>query len=536
MSIRDLGIIEIAIFLVLLVDFLIFFMFFIIMRHKQRKYGKEDLSRRQNEMEMALERKLARTESEQKQRTERSSRHLPNKRSGMSVEQDSRSIGKKNSQDVRFTERNPQNRYSAEQRDRMEQRQRREDRTKESYKGTIDRTDIERNDILQGKNRVSTRNQQENFSVREDLQKASEKEQRLTQAENQNLTRAKRDDLAETENNRRYTERTNTEQRKDWQEREQEERQNVARARRDDLAETETDCRYTERTNTEQRKDWQERDQEERQNVARARRDDSEETETDREYLAENQQRYMTDNIGQQENQRADRLEENNIPSADWKGGFSEETIRNKYSEEIDMEQEDRLQNRELEELDQEENRRYKLNTNREKEDNWQVTEQEKSYIQERNKQDDLSEEDFYKYSKEQADHRQNYNHEIDFEWENDRSSANVKQRDNRKARQEYSPEIRRQYVMEAGQDWETGEDLEERTGEVYYVSDGRRQERNTDAMRLQEEEMLRMWDTNSKSVRTVKKRRQEEPIFVEERRISHRRDQLKRMEEAKLR
>ena len=147
-----------------------------------------------------------------------------------------------------------------------------------------------------------------------------------------------------------------------------------------------------------------------------------------------------------------------------------------------------------------------------------------------------MSEEDFYKYSKEQADHRQNYNHEIDFEWENDRSSANVKQRDNRKARQEYSPEIRRQYVMEAGQDWETGEDLEERTGEVYYVSDGRRQERNTDAMRLQEEEMLRMWDTNSKSVRTVKKRRQEEPIFVEERRISHRRDQLKRMEEAKLR
>ena len=102
MSIRDLGIIEIAIFLVLLVAFLIFFIFFIIMRHKQRKYGKEDLSRRQNEMEMALERKLARTESEQKQRTERSSRHLPNKRLGTSVEQDSRSIGKKNPQDVRY--------------------------------------------------------------------------------------------------------------------------------------------------------------------------------------------------------------------------------------------------------------------------------------------------------------------------------------------------------------------------------------------------------------------------------------------------
>ena len=488
MSIRDLGIIEIAIFLVLLVAFLIFFIFFIIMRHKQRKYGKEDLSRRQNEMEMALERKLARTESEQGQRTERSSHHLSNKRSKMSVEQDSRSIGKKNPQDVRFTGRNSQNRYSAEQRDRMEQRQ---NRTKESYKGTIDRTDIERNDILQGENRVSTRNQQENFSVREDLQKASEREQRLSQTQSQNLTRSRRDDSAERETNRRYTE----------------------------------------RSNTEQRKDWQERDREERQNLTRARRDDSAERETNREYLAENRQRYMTDNIGQQENQRADRPEENNIPSADWKGGFSEETVRKKYSEEIDMEQEDRLQNRELEELDQEENRRYKFNTNREKEDNWQVTEQEKSYLQERNKQDDLSEEDFYKYSKEQADHRQNYNHEIDFEWENGRS-----QRDNRRNRQEYSPEIRRQYAMEAGQDWETGEDLEERTGEVYYVSDGRRQERNTDAMRLQEEEMLRMWDTNSKSVRTVKKRRQEEPIFVEERRISHRRDQLKRMEEAKLR
>ncbi|MDE7297456.1 MAG: hypothetical protein K2N94_01340 [Lachnospiraceae bacterium] len=44
--------------------------------------------------------------------------------------------------------------------------------------------------------------------------------------------------------------------------------------------------------------------------------------------------------------------------------------------------------------------------------------------------------------------------------------------------------------------------------------------------------EPIRLWDVNSQSVRTVK-RAQQEPIFVEERRISHRRDQLKRLEEA---
>lgn len=47
-------------------------------------------------------------------------------------------------------------------------------------------------------------------------------------------------------------------------------------------------------------------------------------------------------------------------------------------------------------------------------------------------------------------------------------------------------------------------------------------------------EETLRMWDNNSKSVRTAKRSQQDPPFFVEERRISHRRDQLKRLEEAK--
>lgn len=46
--------------------------------------------------------------------------------------------------------------------------------------------------------------------------------------------------------------------------------------------------------------------------------------------------------------------------------------------------------------------------------------------------------------------------------------------------------------------------------------------------------EPLRMWDSNSKSVRTAKRSQQDLPFFVEERRISHRRDQLKRLEEAK--
>lgn len=46
------------------------------------------------------------------------------------------------------------------------------------------------------------------------------------------------------------------------------------------------------------------------------------------------------------------------------------------------------------------------------------------------------------------------------------------------------------------------------------------------------EQEPLRMWDNNSKSVRTAKRSQQDPPFFVEERRISHRRDQLKRLEE----
>lgn len=46
-------------------------------------------------------------------------------------------------------------------------------------------------------------------------------------------------------------------------------------------------------------------------------------------------------------------------------------------------------------------------------------------------------------------------------------------------------------------------------------------------------QEPLRMWDNNSKSVRTAKRSQQDPPFFVEERRISHRRDQLKRLEEA---
>ena len=43
--------------------------------------------------------------------------------------------------------------------------------------------------------------------------------------------------------------------------------------------------------------------------------------------------------------------------------------------------------------------------------------------------------------------------------------------------------------------------------------------------------EPIRIWDVNSQSVRTVK--RAQDAVFVEERRISHRRDQLKRLEEA---
>lgn len=54
-------------------------------------------------------------------------------------------------------------------------------------------------------------------------------------------------------------------------------------------------------------------------------------------------------------------------------------------------------------------------------------------------------------------------------------------------------------------------------------------------------EETLRVWDTNSKAVRTVKKVQKEAgqaagAFYVEERKISHRRDQLKRMEEAEQR
>lgn len=47
-------------------------------------------------------------------------------------------------------------------------------------------------------------------------------------------------------------------------------------------------------------------------------------------------------------------------------------------------------------------------------------------------------------------------------------------------------------------------------------------------------QESLRMWDSNSKSMRIAKRSQQEAPLFVEERRISHRRDQLKRLEESK--
>ena len=47
-------------------------------------------------------------------------------------------------------------------------------------------------------------------------------------------------------------------------------------------------------------------------------------------------------------------------------------------------------------------------------------------------------------------------------------------------------------------------------------------------------EEPLRMWDNNSKSLRQAKRSQQDPPFFVEERRISHRRDQLKRLEETK--
>ena len=42
------------------------------------------------------------------------------------------------------------------------------------------------------------------------------------------------------------------------------------------------------------------------------------------------------------------------------------------------------------------------------------------------------------------------------------------------------------------------------------------------------------MWDNNSKSLRQAKRSQQDPPFFVEERRISHRRDQLKRLEETK--
>lgn len=45
-------------------------------------------------------------------------------------------------------------------------------------------------------------------------------------------------------------------------------------------------------------------------------------------------------------------------------------------------------------------------------------------------------------------------------------------------------------------------------------------------------QDTLQMWDNNSKSLRTAK-RAQDSTFFVEERRISHRRDQLKRLEKA---
>ena len=47
-------------------------------------------------------------------------------------------------------------------------------------------------------------------------------------------------------------------------------------------------------------------------------------------------------------------------------------------------------------------------------------------------------------------------------------------------------------------------------------------------------QESLRIWDNSSKSMRTAKRSQQDAPFFVEERRISHRRDQLKRLEEVK--
>ncbi len=65
--------------------------------------------------------------------------------------------------------------------------------------------------------------------------------------------------------------------------------------------------------------------------------------------------------------------------------------------------------------------------------------------------------------------------------------------------------------------------------GENVYRPKDTVRERNT-----YRQESLRMWDSNSKSMRIAKRSQQEAPLFIEERRISHRRDQLKRLEESK--
>ena len=68
------------------------------------------------------------------------------------------------------------------------------------------------------------------------------------------------------------------------------------------------------------------------------------------------------------------------------------------------------------------------------------------------------------------------------------------------------------------------GKYQEEFAGEIF----------NGDEKEKRREESLRMWDNNSKSLRQAKRSQQDPPFFVEERRISHRRDQLKRLEETK--
>ncbi len=98
--------------------------------------------------------------------------------------------------------------------------------------------------------------------------------------------------------------------------------------------------------------------------------------------------------------------------------------------------------------------------------------------------------------------------------------------------------------TSQAGMDGERLQDRVRKIGRGEYITHmnrgGKYQEEfageifNGDEKEKRREEPLRMWDNNSKSLRQAKRSQQDPPFFVEERRISHRRDQLKRLEETK--